>query len=169
MSPCYQFWFLKKKRIGGLLYAGERGGVKGKVVPGPLFSHFYFCILPLSSLKRFLLKKCIEEKEFPDLDKVNMDNDPNMRFVKDMCDDLLNQGYKSLPTEVCGIFHDLSIQSSTINLFQVMGEDIMNDLAINLSSNTQLLKDTESLQLKLNCTSLLNLINVFHHSLYSQL
>ena len=109
--------------------------------------------IPLIKLKKNhdLLKKCIEEKEFPDLDKVNMDNDPNMRFVKDMCDDLLNQGYKSLPTEVCDIFHDLSIQSSTINLFQVMDEDNMNDLAINLNSNTQLLKDTESLQLKLNC------------------
>ena len=109
--------------------------------------------IPLIKLKKNhdLLKICIEEKEFPDLDKVNMDNDPNMRFVKDMCDDLLNQGYKSLPTEVCDIFHDLSIQSSTINLFQVMDEDIMNDLAINLNSNTQLLKDTESLQLKLNC------------------
>ena len=40
--------------------------------------------IPLIKLKKNhdLLKKCIEEKEFPDLDKVNMDNDPNMRFIK---------------------------------------------------------------------------------------
>ena len=41
---------------------------------------------------RDLLKKYIEEKEFLDLDKVNMDNNPNTRFIKDMCDDLHNQG-----------------------------------------------------------------------------
>jgi hypothetical protein len=67
-----------------------------------------------------------------------------------MCDDLA-KGYKVLPEVVCDNFHDISLQSSTVNLFQVIDVEIMKELGENLGSQSQLITDKSTLSLKIEC------------------
>ena len=89
--------------------------------------------------------------EFPDFRNINFDREPNMTFVKDMCDDLKSQGYRYLPKETSGIFHDLASQSSTVNLFQIVNIQTLTNLQKNLKSNSQLMTDQSTLDLKNEC------------------
>ena len=91
----------------------------------------------------------MKNMEFPNFKDKIFDKEPNISFVREMCDDL--KGYKVLPDVVGDIFHDISSQSSTVNLFQVIDVEIMKELEENLGSQSQLITDKSTLSLKNEC------------------
>ena len=93
----------------------------------------------------------MKNMEFPNFKDKNLDKEPNISFVREMCDDLKAKGYKVLPDVVGDIFHDISSQSSTVNLFQVIDVEIMKELEENLGSQSQLITDKSTLSLKNEC------------------
>ena len=74
-----------------------------------------------------------------------------MIYVKNMCEEFKNIGYRNLPSEASNIFHDLSSQSSTINIFQVIDVNLLKKLSKSLNSNQDLLSEKSLLSLKNQC------------------
>ena len=68
-----------------------------------------------------------------------------------MCDEFKNMEYRNLPSEASKIFHDLSSQSSTVNIFQVINVNLLKKLSKSLNSNHDLLSEKCLLSLKNQC------------------
>ena len=101
---------------------------------------------------RDFLKKSLGSTEYPKFSRFDFSKEPNMELVKHMCEELKSQGYRAMPDAVSGILHDLSSNSSTVSLFQVIDVDILSSLQENLfSSSTQLVIDQSTIELKNQC------------------
>ena len=87
----------------------------------------------------------------PNFDSIDLNREKNMIYVKNMCDEFKNMGYRNLPSEASKIFHDLSSQSSTINIFQVIDVNLLKKLSKSLNSNQDLLSEKSLLSLKNQC------------------
>ena len=93
----------------------------------------------------------MRDKIFPNFQEMCFNKEPNISLLKQMFEDLKEQGYKYIPDVICEIVHDVSAQSSTVNLFQVIDLDILKDLEKNLRSSAQLITDKSTLMLKKSC------------------
>ena len=94
---------------------------------------------------REYLRNCMKDKTFPNFKETYLVKEANICYVKEMFDDLMMQGYRYIPDVVCDILHDVSAQSSTVNLFQVIDLDVLKDLEKNLRSPAQHMTDEASL------------------------
>ena len=81
---------------------------------------------------RDMLKKCMDTENYPNFSKCDFSKEPNMIFVKNACEELKSQGYTTLPEAMSDIFHNLSSNSSTVSLFQVVDIKLMDQLKNNL-------------------------------------
>ena len=93
----------------------------------------------------------MRDEIFPNFQEMCFNKEPNISLLKQMFEDLKEQGYKYIPDVICEIVHDVSAQSSTVNLFQVIDLDILKDLEKNLRSSAQLITDKSTLMLRKSC------------------
>ena len=101
---------------------------------------------------RDLLKKCMDTGNYPNFSKFDFSKEPKMQFVHGVCEELKAQGYRTLPEAISYIFHDLSSNSSTVSLFQVVDMELLSQLKDNLNTlHSQLIIDPHSLKLKTQC------------------
>ena len=107
---------------------------------------FKFRMFIKNHKNRKFLRACMESDEFPNFSKVDMKTEPNMKLIKSVCDELKKLGCKKLPADAKGIFKDISTQSSTVSLFQVVDERLMNELIQDLKLPGKISFSTEFIQ-----------------------
>ena len=74
---------------------------------------------------RLFLTKCAESKNLPKINKNMLKKEPNMKLVDDMIEELKSLGYNYLPEEFQAICTDLSRDTSSVSMFQVINRNIL--------------------------------------------